>query len=74
VPLVGLAAGQAGAARVVGGRGAHGAREIRLGQREIVEAPPLGREERVVRGVGARVQVGQLLLVVEAAMTGDDAP
>ena len=62
--------GQARPARVVGaGRGAHGAREIGLGQREVVDAAPLGREERVVRGVGARVEIRELLLVVEA---GDD--
>ena len=39
---------------------AHGAGQIGLGQRQIVKAPPLGREQRVVRGVRARVQIGQL--------------
>ncbi len=56
----------AGRPATAAGRRAHGARQIGLGQRQVVEASPIGREQRVVRGVDPRVQLRQLVLVVEA--------
>ena len=47
-------------------RRAHGARQIGLGQRQIVLPPALRLKQRVVRGVDARVQLGQLVLLVQA--------
>ena len=47
----------------------HRARQIRLGQGQVVKAPAIGHKQGVVRGVDARVQRRQLVLVVEA---GDD--